>query len=178
MCRLLLPNRTIHSIKYFTARVSARPNDPDAAVHQQVYLRALQTTPNLSIIFGHFLTNEVTMLVAGSTPGNLQYARVMKTEEKGSDVNLAAHLVNDAHKNDYDAAVIVTNDSDLLEPVRLVRQELGLVIGILNPHGRPSQALLRHASFIRQIRKGVLAASQFPATLTDSRGTFHKPVGW
>ena len=178
MCRLMLPRNQIHKIKYFTALVNARPNDPDQPVRQQTYLRALKTIPDLSIILGHFLTNECSMLLASSTPSNPQYARVIKTEEKGSDVNLATHLLNDGYKQDYEVAVVITNDSDLLEPIRIVRHELGLPVGILNPHKRPSRVLLHHASFIKQIRKGVLAASQFSPTLTDNVGTFRKPSAW
>ncbi|HEU4453839.1 MAG TPA: hypothetical protein VFR81_12310 [Longimicrobium sp.] len=74
--------------------------------------------------------------------------------------------------------MLVTKDSDLVEPVRLVRQELGLAVGILNPHRHPSRALLRYCSFMKQIRAGVLASSQFPHTLTDSIGTFSKPASW
>jgi hypothetical protein len=29
LCRLLLPNDTLHGIKYFTALVDRRPQDPD-----------------------------------------------------------------------------------------------------------------------------------------------------
>jgi len=52
------------------------------------------------------------------------YGKVLKTEEKGSDVNLAVHMVNDAWKNLYDCAVICSNDGDLSEAVRIVRREL------------------------------------------------------
>ena len=118
------------------------------------------------------------MLVAGSPPNAPRYARVIKTEEKGSDVNLATHLLNDGYKKDYEMAVVITNDSDLLEPIRIVRYELNLPVGLLNPHKRPSRALLPHVNFIKQIRQGVLAASQFPGKLTDAQGTFHKPASW
>ena len=37
LCQLLLPKHTIHQIKYFTARVVARPSDPDQPTRQQVY---------------------------------------------------------------------------------------------------------------------------------------------
>jgi len=60
----------------------------------------------------------------------------------------------------------------------IVRGELGKRVGILNPHPRPSRALLPHIDFIKPIRAGVLQASQFPPTLTDARGRFTKPVGW
>ena len=43
LCDLLLPNHNITKIKYFTARISARPNDPDQPTRQQFYLRALRT---------------------------------------------------------------------------------------------------------------------------------------
>ena len=87
------------------------------------------------------------MPLAEPAPGGPRFAKVVRTEEKGSDVNIAAHLVNDAYKGAFDVAVLVTNESDLLEPIRLVRRELSLQVGILNPHEQtPSQVLLRHAS--------------------------------
>ena len=69
------------------------------------------------------------MILTGSTP--LKRVWVDKTEEKGSDVNLASHLLHDGFKGLYDAAVIITNDSDLAEPIRMVREVLNLRIGIL-----------------------------------------------
>jgi hypothetical protein len=50
-------------INYFTARVIPRPNDPDQAVRQEIYLRALATNPKIAIHFGHFLSHAVTMPV-------------------------------------------------------------------------------------------------------------------
>lgn len=116
-------------------------------------------------------------LVVGSGQRQ-QYVRVWKTEEKGSDVNLATHLLNDAHLGRFDVAVVVSNDSDLLEPIKIVRQQIGKTVGILNPHKNLSRALLPHIDFIKPIRSGVLGASQFPDTMRDAVGTFTKPVGW
>lgn len=178
LCELLLPKNTVVEIKYFTALVSARPNDPDQPTRQQLYLRALRTVPGVSIHLGHFLSHEVKMPLVVA-PGERQtYARVMKTEEKGSDVNLATHLLHDAHMGRFDVGVVVSNDSDLLEPIRIVRGQLGKKVGILNPHPNPSRALLPHIDFIKQIRAGVLRASQFPETLSDATGTFTKPARW
>jgi hypothetical protein len=176
MCKLLFPSDQINKIKYFTARVSARPSDPDQPIRQATYWRALQTIPNLSIIKGSFLVKPVMMPLANTNPQ--QYARVIKTEEKGSDVNLAVHLLNDGYKQDYELAVLVTNDSDLLEPLKILHHELNLPVGLLNPHKNPSFVLRQHATFMKQIRIGVLQASQFPAILTDAAGTFHKPASW
>lgn len=85
LCELLLPKHTILRVKYFTARVSARPGDPDQPVRQQTFLRALATLKDFDIFYGHFLTKETCMPVAGSAPGMaLKYEKVIRTDEKGS----------------------------------------------------------------------------------------------
>lgn len=49
---------------------------------------------------------------------------------------------------------------------------------VVNPRRHPSKELCKHALFMKQIRKGVLAASQFPPELEDAHGHFHKPADW
>jgi uncharacterized LabA/DUF88 family protein len=176
LCQVMLPNDKVASIQYFTARVSARAHNPSAPLDQQVYLRALRTIPNLSITFGHFLTHSVPMMLTGVNPPKKVF--VDKTEEKGSDVNLAAHLLRDAFNRHFDVAVLITNDSDLAEPVRIVRQELGLPVGILNPHQYHSKILQPLATFLKRIRQADLIASQFPPVMQDAKGTFTKPTSW
>ena len=110
--------------------------------------------------------------------GKIKYVQVIKTEEKGSDVNLATHLLNDAYLSKYEAAVVVSNDSDLVEPIRIVSQQLHKVVGVLNPHKHPSQELLKYAKFVKKIRSGVLRVSQFSDQLEDKIGIFHKPDKW
>ena len=60
-----------------------------------MYLRALQTFPEISIHFGHFVTHSVNAPLASQTASQT-HARIRRTEEKGTDVNLAVHLLNDA----------------------------------------------------------------------------------
>lgn len=179
LCSHLLKPNDILKIKYFTARVVPRKNDPQQALRQQMYLRALQTTPEIEIYFGHFLSHPVTMAECnqhGETTG--AFRRVLKTEEKGSDVNLASHLLLDAFKDSFDVAVLITNDSDLLTPMRIAKEEFGKVIGLINPQARASRELAKHATFVKQIRSGVLAKSQYPDALSDRNGSFHKPKAW
>jgi uncharacterized LabA/DUF88 family protein len=181
LCCRMLPKNTINRIRYFTARVAARPNKPHDPIHQDTYLRALGTLPCVTIHLGHFLTKSATMPLANPVPGGPKFADVMKTEEKGSDVNLATYLLADAFRNDADCFVIISNDSDLTEPIRIVRHELGKVVGVINPHppAKRSHALLScKPSFFKQIRAGALRVSQFPTTLHDGTGTFTKPRGW
>lgn len=180
LCAALLPDScTLNRIRYFTARVRALPHDPDAPTRQQVYLRALSTIPNLTIIYGHFLTNEVSMRLANPTPSGPKFARVIRTDEKGSDVNLASYLLLDVFKKECEEAFVISNDSDLVEPLNIVRREFGIRVGIALPaKGKPSVTLMKSATFVRRIRGGALAASQFNAILADSGGTFSKPPSW
>ena len=174
----LKPQNQLMGIKYFTAKLNSRPNDPDAPARQATYLRALGTLPNLEITLGHFLTKNVRMLLANPAPGQPPMATVVKTEEKGSDVNLAVQLLHDAHLNRFDCAVIVSGDSDLLMPVKIVRNELSKVVGVLNPQRHPCRVLEASANFYKHLRPNFVAAAQFPDTLTDARGTFTKPAAW
>jgi hypothetical protein len=179
LCRLALPGDTINRIRYFTARVQPDPRDSDKPTRQQLYLRALATIPNLSIHFGHFLVSQPRVVLANPQPGQPRTVEVIKTEEKGSDVNLATYMLLDGFDGDYELAVVISNDSDLLTPISVVRYRLGLTVGLLNPHRKnPSVVLQREANFFRDIRQGPVSASQFPTALTDARGTFTKPTSW
>ena len=179
MVQLILPKNQILKIKYFTALVHARQQDPDQPIRQQMYLRALKTIPNLEIIRGHFMSHTVWMTLANPRPGQNPYVEVIKTEEKGSDVNIATHLLYDGVKNAYGVAILISNDSDLVEPINIVKNDLHKAVIVLNPNlVYPSHELKKSATFVKDIRQGVLAASQFPNTLQDKTGTFTKPAGW
>lgn len=118
------------------------------------------------------------MPLSNSPKKKPKFVEVIRNEEKGSDVNLATHMLIDAVRRDYELAALVTNDSDLLEPIRFVRNDLGLKVGLLNPQTRASSILTPEVDFIKQIRKGVLKASQFPDGLSDDVGRFQKPKKW
>ncbi len=177
--RLLRPENKIVSIHYFTAMVAARPGDPGQTTRQQTYLRALRTNPQVQIHLGHFLSHDVTMPDAADWARGVYTARrVVKTEEKGSDVNLATQLLMDAFDDQFDVAVLISNDSDLATPVRLVKERFGKTVGLLNPHKTTSASLRPLASFLKQIRPWALAASQFPTLMADEKGAFRKPARW
>jgi hypothetical protein len=179
LCSLILPNDKVNRIRYFTARVSSYTHDPDAPTRQDVYLQALATIPSITIHFGHFLASTVRMQLAHPLQGAPRTVEVKKTEEKGSDVNLATYLLRDAFLRDFEGAVLITNDSDLLEPIKIIRAELNLHVGLLNPHPRPSRVLMKYASFVKQIRAGLLARCQFDDPITLANGSMlHKPASW
>ncbi len=174
----LLPAHDVNRIRYFTARIQSRPDDPQAAQRQQTYIRALETIPGLTVHYGRFLSKAVRMPLSQPPAAGPRAVEVLKTEEKGSDVNLATHLLVDAFDGDYELALIVSNDSDLVEPIRVVRERFKVAVGIVNPHKNTSHALSQAATFYRQLRTGVLQASLLPDPVVDARGAITKPAPW
>jgi hypothetical protein len=185
--KLLRPANVVTGIRYYTAHISGR-NDATAPARQQLYLDALRTLPEVSIHLGAFLLSEKFATLA--KPPNFRpqltlsppwpdVVKIVKVEEKGSDVNLACHLLLDAFQGNFDVAAVISNDSDLVEPLRITTQVLGKPVGLLSPVSNPNPALSRVASFIRRISVSDLAASQFPDPITRPDGTqIHKPAGW
>lgn len=185
MCRLLLPDRSIGIIRYFTSRVETQPHNEQDRDRQDAYFRALQTDPAILMHWGRFVSRPAVYpaypLVYPEAGGPPQMTRIWRTEEKRSDVNLATLLLVDCVDGGFDEAVVITNDSDLTLPIDYAVNKFGKTVGVINPHRRhwASRELTAVASwFYRTINRPVLAASQFPETMTDGRGEFHKPAAW
>lgn len=180
LCRgLLKPDHEILKLKYFTARVHPTPQDPQKHIRQQTYIRALEAfIPQLDTYYGHFLSHTKKFPLAHPKGGQCA-EEVIVTNEKGSDVNLALHFLNDAWLDTYDCGVIISNDSDLAEAVRLVRLHKSKTIGIINPQVKArtnNKQLCQHASFTRRIRQSLLAQSQLPEKILGT--TITKPGTW
>ncbi len=179
---LLKPKNQICSIKYFTAPVTGKL-DPGQPIRQKTFIRALEAyIPEISVYYGEFLTHNIMQPLAYPVDQNcfgrpIRFANIMKTEEKGSDVNLALHLLNDAWLGVYDCAVVVSNDSDLAESLKLVKNHHKKIIGLITPSDtHPSRELMQYATFNKRLRKGLLADAQLPDPIPGT--TIKKPVTW
>ena len=180
MLARLLPAQSISLIRYFSAPVMRRSDDPDAPARQAIYFRALASVPNLVIHEGRMAvrTKRGVILPESSPP---QTAVIAVFEEKRTDVNIASHLLVDAYEERYDTAVVVSNDSDLTTPIEIVIGRLGKEVIVVNPYParRQSRELLNAASrTLRTINPTVLRDSQFPARITDAEGSFTRPRPW
>lgn len=186
---------TVKAVKYYTASVSGKV-DHDAPRRQQALFAALETVPEITIYKGRFLyTEKWSGLVHPPRAKPAPYVwtlpapdvvYVKKTEEKGSDVNLGVHLVRDAFVDLFDVAYVITNDTDLVEPIRIVTQEVGKPVGIVAPARArkgeppmPSPSLEKVASFKHYIDDAELLASQFPDAVNRPGGPpVVKPATW
>jgi hypothetical protein len=103
--------------------------------------------------------------------------RVHWMEEKGSDVNLATHLVHDAWAGKFEAAAVLSNDTDLVEPIRIVTKEINKPVVILcaAPRGA-APALKAVATDVFHISHTHLKSSLFPPTIPGTSIT--KPLTW
>lgn len=178
----LLDEYDVILVRYFTAHISPMPNDPSQGQRQQAYLRALKVSDKITIHLGKFRSDARLMPLHPwefNVDGRPKTVKVKKTEEKGSDVNLATHFLLDIFTKKADVFVILTNDSDLAEPLRLAKDQLGQIIGLILPTETPSLELLKvNPQIIRQIREGVFIVAQLPEALSDSHGTITKPKSW
>jgi uncharacterized LabA/DUF88 family protein len=128
-----------------------------------------------------YLESKVWMQLVTPVPGSPAKVQVLKSEEKGSDVNIACYLLLDAFENDYEVAIVVSNDSDLAEPISLVRKKLKKKVLVLMPCGpgrRESVELKKVANKAIKVDSTILVASQFPPQLSDAHGMIHKPASW
>jgi hypothetical protein len=83
LCGYLIPKSvTLNEIKYFTALVSARPGNPQQDLRQQTYIRALQTLPNLTVVYGQFLSHPIRMHLANPPQPDHNRSKSSKRKKK------------------------------------------------------------------------------------------------
>ncbi|NED98976.1 NYN domain-containing protein [Phytoactinopolyspora halotolerans] len=198
----LWPEATVERVVYCTARMDGESN-PGGALDQDIYISALLDHGAVDHVeFGAYIRKLVTRPLATSNsrrrPVLVQpgwpimvhdggqpvvtatfMASVATWEEKGSDVNVASHLLVDVLDNVVDAAVVISNDSDLRWPVQEARRRVP--VGTVNPgsgytagalSGAPDAGVGGH--WWRSLAAGDFTDHQMPHDV----GRLAKPSGW
>lgn len=95
-------------------------------------------------------------------------------------MNLAAHLLSDGWRDRYDAALVMSQDTDLCEPLRMVVNDLEKSVGLVWLDGKqPGRRFRSCTTFIRHATPARLRAAQFKSELRDRRGrVIARPDGW
>lgn len=182
LCDEMYPEISIKRIRYFTAKVHPRRDDPGVQDRQKTIRRALLTIPNLSIVYGRYESHYVRL------PSGVDYRRgivnfveVFKIEEKGSDVNVASYMMDDAYRREIEVAILISNDTDLLAPVKFLKGR-GIKVWMFSPTTRPDRTpaylLTNCADRVDEITVEQLRDCQFQTNLEDNNGSFSKPSSW
>lgn len=166
--QFLRTDQLLVETKYFTTIVK-RP--ADKRLRQQVFLEALQTLPNFSLYYGHFLSDEIVCRRCGYT--------YTTHHEKMTDVNISVELMRDAFQDRFDLAFLLSADSDLVSPIRTVQQLFPAkrVISIFPP-GRSSLALQRVARGVLRVGRAELLKSLFPDQVLKGSIILNRPSEW
>ena len=175
----LLPDEELALIRYYTARVGDSPEDPQRASRQDAYLRALATLPGLEICQGNFVKSKREVRLVSPPPRVDPRQTAWVRQEKRSDVTLATHLLTDAFDGRMSVALLITNDSDFVEPVRIVRDRFGVRLLVISPDERVSKRLAKAASFARPLDYSLLERCQLPDVVVDPDGReIFRPPAW
>lgn len=166
---LLRPHQQLGLVRYFTARVR---DDPEAARDQAAFIDALLARGGVEIEFGHFQATSVECHRCGHVKN--------RYEEKRTDVNMAARMLEDAFDDRFDLAIVVSADSDLVAPIETVRRRFpDKRVMVAFPPRRRSAQLRRAADAVHHLAGPVIRSSRLPDPVVTSAGVkLRAPRGW
>jgi uncharacterized LabA/DUF88 family protein len=155
------------SVYYFSALATWVP---DKAKKHLLYIHALRTV-GVKDVLGKFTLRERKCLLC--------HGRYYSHEEKKTDINIAVTLLADAVADKFDAAFILSGDSDLA-PVAAKLKELcpGKKIGIIVPQNQSAMNLKQNADFFKKVQDRDLKKSLLPGQVTYNGKLINAPTGW
>lgn len=163
-------NDKIVDVILFTAYV---PWDPNKKCRHKKLTQALESK-GVKIVLGKFKHIDRKCRLCHRTYPTY--------EEKHTDVNIAIYLFRAAMNNDYDTAIIISADSDLVPAVREVKNVFpDKKIGLITPIGRSSKELQKLCDFRKKMKKKQLETSQLPniVTIDSTKGIIvQRPSSW
>jgi len=147
--------------KYFT---SADPGNTGSAQRQQTYWKALETCPALDLIRGKYREKPTRCASCGAAEAECRScgSKLIFKNEKMTDVNIATHLVGDAHNNAFDVAILVGGDTDLVPAVEAVVSLKKRMI-VAFPPNRQNNEMSDAATGSFILTEGKFKNAQFPS---------------
>jgi uncharacterized LabA/DUF88 family protein len=167
---LLRPGQTLGQITYFTARVR---NDPEAQRRQSDYLDARAShSSRVTVVDGRFQEKLRRCRDCGAV--------WTVYEEKETDVNIAAALIEDAVLDRYDTALLVSADSDLCPAIVTMKRlcpEKRIIAAF--PPKRHSADLKRAVDGYLPLGDDKIRQAQLPTEVVNNAGiTLRRPKHW
>ena len=157
---LMKPNQRLTLTKYFTARIAG---PPDKKERQSAYIEALETLGEFEIFRGKYQLNPRQCSRCGFQDE--------VPNEKMTDVNIAVEILQDAYQDKFDVALLISADSDLVPPVRAVRELFPKKrVVVASPPGRHSVDLADSADGSFFIGRAKIAKSLLPEEIRKPDG--------
>lgn len=99
------------------------------------------------------------------------HLRYFTHEEKRTDVNIGIHLIDGAYRNDFDTALLISGDTDLVPAIKLVKSRFpSKQVHVVIPRGRRVMELENVCDAHYKIRTGVLKHCLLPNPYLHSSG--------
>ena len=159
---------TLEKVLLFTAFATW---DPAKVSRHKLFIRANENV-GVQVVYGEFKRKDKRCHVCKG--------KYQTFEEKQTDVNIALSMFQLAVTDQYDRAVIVSGDTDLIPAIKAVRATFPhKQIGVILPIARSSEDLLKHADFRFKMREHHLASSRFPdQIILPDKSTLDCPLTW
>lgn len=167
--QLIRPGFVVHRVRYFTARVKQPTDKRD---RQTAYLDALRATSAAEVVYGEFYEKPRRCLACGH--------QWVSHEEKMTDTAIGVNLVADAFTNEFDMALLVGGDTDIVPAIKMVRRHFpSKRIEAWFPPSRKNQAVTDVCDDEGQVNHDHLKAAVMPDQIEVAPGvTVHRPATW
>jgi hypothetical protein len=179
-----IQNPNVVAVRYCTSQSLPTRTDPNQPARQAQLWSALRSDSRVSLIQGLHVERSSTVCAYGQDgkPQDKPF-KASRREEKGSDVNVAAYLLRDAAKNEFDIAMVFSDDSDLENAIKLATVDFGKEVWVVSPAFRrtkPTLVLQRASSRYFRVDVSLLSQCVLPDPIIDSQGTVvaRKPKEW
>jgi len=177
------------NIKFFTANIlGSVSSSPDSVKDQNTYHNALTNLypDNIKIIKGKYSKEVITAKLEQAISGYTEEkVRVLKLEEKQTDVNIALEMYRDAAKDLCDKIILCTNDTDLLPALAALSEDFpSIEKGIVYPIKKDSKRAVSKEFQTycdwkwKHLSNSDLAQSQLPDKIPTHKKPILKPETW
>lgn len=172
---------TVSSIHYFTALQhyatkfdASDPghHDPGKVSRHRDYIKCLECT-GVTVSYGRFKRKRIHC--------NNCRSKIVKWEEKETDVSIGVKLLDVAVGNQADIIILVTGDTDLVPAVKICQKHFPhLPIGFCFPYRRKNEELAKLATTSNiTMKKAQYLKHQFTDPFILPNGTsINKPARW
>jgi uncharacterized LabA/DUF88 family protein len=160
---------TLAAIYLFTALATW---NQEKVKRHRTYLRALEAG-GIKVVVGKFKRKDSVCRAACKQPFHTFV-------EKLTDVNIAVQLFRGSYVDEYDKAILITGDTDILLAVKMAHDLFPTKrMGVVVPIGRQSEDLKCECDFHFRMKERHLQRCQLPEVVSSPHyGDLRRPESW